>query len=157
MLSPAVTAVTTVIDTSTVVHRKRRENVMKAFQSIEQMLETHELMFGPAGRSCAELVQKWAKNLFLDPLDDLNIRIVLAPVELGPYNKHVGYHYRGHNEDGTFILGNRHIVELADGVLRLRKPTDNGFDWVEDFNRARADARPPAGLAAATQWRKGVA
>jgi hypothetical protein len=45
----------------------------------------------------------------------LNIRVVLAPVELGPYNRHAGYHFAG---QGAFILGNRHIVRLKDGSLR---------------------------------------
>jgi hypothetical protein len=48
-------------------------------------------MFGEAGRRCAEVVQKWATTLFAVPLEMLNIRVVLAPVELGPYNRHIGY------------------------------------------------------------------
>jgi hypothetical protein len=34
-----------------------------------------------------------ATTLFAVPLDVLNIRVVLAPIELGPYNRHAGYHY----------------------------------------------------------------
>jgi hypothetical protein len=45
---------------------------------------------------------------------------VLAPVELGPYNRHAGYHY-GPNDEGAFILGNRHIVDLKNGTLVLRQ------------------------------------
>jgi hypothetical protein len=66
---------------------------MKPFRSAEEMLDAHELMFGEAGRRCAEIVLKWAATLFAVPLETLNIRVVLAPVELGPYNRHTGYHY----------------------------------------------------------------
>ena len=64
---------------------------MKPFRSPEEMLDAHELMFGVAGRQCAEVVLKWAATLFVAPLEELNIRVVLAPVELGPYNRHTGY------------------------------------------------------------------
>jgi hypothetical protein len=91
---------------------------MKPFRSAAEMLDAHELMFGVAGRQCAEVVLKWAATLFAEPLDTLNIRVVLAPIELGPYNKHVGYHHGGHGR-GTFILGNRHIAKLENGELTL--------------------------------------
>jgi hypothetical protein len=64
-------------------------------------------------------VLKWATTLFAAPLDALNIRVVLAPVELGPYNRHAGYHYGV--DQGAFILGNRHIVRLENGTLVLTK------------------------------------
>jgi hypothetical protein len=107
---------------------------MKPFRSPEEMLDAHELMFGEAGRQCAEVVLKWATTLFAVPLEALNIRIVLAPVELGPYNRHAGYHY-GPNDEGTFILGNRHIVELLNGTLVLKQGVgeQNFLDLVEDF------------------------
>ena len=95
------------------------------------MLDAHELMFGPAGRQCAEIVLRWARVLFSVPLDALNIRVVLAPVELGPYNRHAGYHY-GPNDEGAFILGNRHIVELQHGTLALKSGTQ-GLAHLEDF------------------------
>jgi hypothetical protein len=63
---------------------------MKPFRSPEEMLDTHERMFGEAGRQCAEIVLRWAGTLFAQPLDALNIRVVLAPVELGPENRHAG-------------------------------------------------------------------
>jgi hypothetical protein len=88
---------------------------MKPFRSPEEMLNAHELMFGDAGRQCAEIVLKWATTLFDVPLDALNIRVVLAPIELGPYNRHAGYHYEA--EHGTLILGNRKIVKLRKGTL----------------------------------------
>ena len=87
---------------------------MKPFRSAEQMLDAHELMFGEAGRRCAEIVLQWADTLFAVPLNALNVRVVLAPVELGPYNRHYGYHYaRG---EGALILGNRHVVTLQNGT-----------------------------------------
>src|SRR5262245_25985049 len=91
---------------------------MKPFRSREEMLDAHELMFGNAGRQCAEVVLRWATTLFAVPLDVLNIRVVLAPIELGPYNRHAGYHY-GPEGQGAFILGNRHIVRLDKGTLTL--------------------------------------
>lgn len=107
---------------------------MKPFRSAEEMLDAHEVMFGPAGRQCAEVVLRWARTLFAVPLDALNIRVVLAPVELGPYNRHAGYHYGGPNDEGTFILGNRHIVELKDGTLVLKQSAAHSLlSRFEDF------------------------
>jgi hypothetical protein len=103
---------------------------MKPFRSAEEMLDAHELMFGDAGRQCAEVVLHWAGILFAEPLDSLNIRVVLAPVELGPYNKHRGYHYG--RDDGTFILLNRHLVELHNGTLRLLPGADGNMRVFED-------------------------
>jgi hypothetical protein len=103
---------------------------MKPFTTRKQMLDAHEMMFGAAGRTCAELVVKWADTLFTKKLGALNIRVVLAPVELGPYNRHTGYHYGG-NGGGTFILANRHRTAFADGTLTLtEKRTGND---TEDF------------------------
>jgi hypothetical protein len=99
------------------------------FESPQQMLSAHELMFGEAGREYAEIVLRYARTLFAVPLDALNIRVVLAPVELGPYNRHIGYHYGG--GDGAFILGNRHIVRLAGGTL-VRVQRDQPR-FAEDF------------------------
>jgi hypothetical protein len=82
-----------------------------------------------AGRQGAEVILRWATTLFAVPLDALNIRMVLAPVELGPYNRHAGYHYGGEGQ-GAFILGNRHVVQLRGGTLELTRRPDIGF---EDF------------------------
>jgi len=41
---------------------------MKPFRSREEMLDAHELMFGNAGRQCAEIVLYWATTLFAVPL-----------------------------------------------------------------------------------------
>jgi hypothetical protein len=63
----------------------------------------------------------------------LNIRVVLAPIELGPYNRHTGYHY-GREGQGTFILGNRHIVTLTEGTLVLVQSGSSAFvNRLEDF------------------------
>jgi hypothetical protein len=99
------------------------------------MLHAHEAMFGDAGRRCAEVILKWATTLFAPPLEPLNIRVVLAPVELGPYNRHTGYAYDG--ERGAFILGNRHVVTLRGGTLMLtQQTTEQAGVWhagFEDF------------------------
>jgi hypothetical protein len=105
---------------------------MKPFRSPEEMLDAHELMFGEAGRQCAEVVLRWATTLFAVPLDALNIRVVLAPVELGPYNRHAGYHYGG-DGDGAFILGNRNIVRLKGGTLVLTPRGVGLLSGFEDF------------------------
>ena len=63
---------------------------MKPFRSPEEMLDTHERMFDEAGRQCGEIVLRWAGTLFAQALDALNIRVVLAPVELGTYNRRAG-------------------------------------------------------------------
>jgi hypothetical protein len=110
---------------------------MKPFRSPQEMLDAHELMFGEAGRQCAEIVLQWAQTLFAVPLDALNIRIVLAPVELGPYNRHVGYCAGGEGE-AVFILGNRHIVELRRRTLVLVQSLDRCADFiVHELTHAR--------------------
>lgn len=38
---------------------------MKPFRSPTEILNAHELMFGTAGRQCAEVVLKWATTLFV--------------------------------------------------------------------------------------------
>lgn len=107
---------------------------MKPFRSAEEMLDAHELMFGEAGRQCAEVILKWAGTLFAVPLDTLNIRVVLAPVELGPYNRHAGYCHGGEGQ-AAFILGNRHIVKLSNGTLVLNQSrvAETGVGRFEDF------------------------
>ena len=107
---------------------------MTPFRSPKEMLDAHEQMFGDAGRQCAEIVLRWATTLFVVPLDALNVRIVLAPVELGPYNRHHGYHY-GRDGEGTFILGNRHVVKLRSGTLVLVQApgAERMLQGVEDF------------------------
>ena len=105
---------------------------MKPFSSPEELLNAHELMFGEAGRQCAEIALRWAEILFAVPLDPLNIRIVLAPIELGPYNGHAGYQY-GEVENGAFILGNRHIVELKSGTLQLKERSKLWLSGITDF------------------------
>lgn len=89
---------------------------MKPFRSAAEMLDAHELMFGDAGRQCAEIVLRWAGKLFAVPLEALNIRVVLAPVELGPYNRSAGYCAE---LAGAFILGNRHVVGFKNNTLVL--------------------------------------
>jgi len=105
---------------------------MKPFRSSEEMLDAHEAMFGEAGRQCAEVVLKWATTLFAVPLEVLNIRVVLAPVELGPYNRHAGYCYGGEGK-GALILGNRHVVTFKRGTLALIKPAESNLSGYENF------------------------
>lgn len=105
---------------------------MKPFRTPDEMLDAHELMFGGAGRQCAAVVLTWASTLFAVPLETLNIRVVLAPVELGPYNRHTGYHY-GREGQGTFILGNRHVVDLRNGTLELNDRAGHPLAGFEDF------------------------
>jgi hypothetical protein len=101
---------------------------MLPFRSPEEMLVAHEQMFGEAGRQAAELVLRWAPKLFAVALEVLNIRVVLAPVELGPYNRHEGYCAGGDGE-AAFILGNRHMVRLYKNTLVL----EHGLKRFKDF------------------------
>jgi hypothetical protein len=105
---------------------------MKPFRSPEEMLDAHEAMFGEAGRQCAEVVLKWATTLFAVPCEVLNIRVVLAPVEIGPYNRHAGYCYGGEGK-GALILGNRHIVQFNKGTLALKRSAEASVGGYEDF------------------------
>jgi hypothetical protein len=110
---------------------------MLPFRSPEEMLDAHEQMFGEAGRQCAEIVQRWARTLFAVPLEVLNIRVVLAPIELGPYNRHLGYCAGGEGQ-GAFILGNRHIVKLQRGTLVVVQTLERCADFiVHELTHAR--------------------
>ena len=99
---------------------------MQPFKSADQMLDAHEAMFGAAGKQAAEIVLEWAPQLFAEPLNPLSVRVVLAPVELGPYNRHAGYHAPLGAE--SFILGNRHQCRFCGDEIVLNEP--QGF---EDF------------------------
>jgi hypothetical protein len=102
---------------------------VKPFSCDPEMIDTHERMFGEAGRVCAEIICKHAGVLFDEPLDPYKIRMVLAPVELGPYNRHYGYTYES-ADAFHLILGNRHICRLdKDGVMTLMESKIH----VEDF------------------------
>jgi hypothetical protein len=102
---------------------------MIPFRSAEEMLTAHEQMFGSPGRQAAQLVLRWATTLFAVPLEALNIRVVLAPVELGPYNRHTGYCAGGEGE-AAFILGNRHKVRLAKNTLVLVQDLQGFEDFI---------------------------
>ena len=79
---------------------------MQPFQSAAHMLAAQEAMFGPAGAYAVETVLRWAPRLFAVPLDPLNIRVILAPIEMGAYNQHTGYHVGSNHH--SYIVGNRH-------------------------------------------------
>jgi hypothetical protein len=109
------------------------------------MLNAHELMFGAAGRTAAAMVLKWARCLFAVPIDPLTVRVVLAPVEIGPYNKHQGYH----SGDGqsSFILGNRHHCAFCGGQIAIRCEAD-----FEDFIVHELTHRRQTQLLQEHQW-----
>jgi hypothetical protein len=99
---------------------------MKPFKSARQMMDVHEAMFGAAGRQAAEIVLDLAPRLFAAPIDPLSIRVVLAPIEMGAYNRHTGYHVGAGSE--SFILGNRHECHFHGDDIALND--QQGF---EDF------------------------
>jgi len=107
---------------------------MRRFDSVAEMVAVHEAMFGDAGRYCAEAIVRSA-TAFDEPVDALAIRIMLAPVEIGPYNRHSGY-VSGSRVGGggfSFILGNRHICEIADDgsvILCSNKYAERTADFV---------------------------
>jgi hypothetical protein len=115
---------------------------MKPFASIDQMIRVHEAMWGPAGRTCAELVVRHVR-LFDEPVDPLQIHVCLAPDEIGPYNRHHGW-----TNTKNFILANRHICDLRNGELVLRD-----LQYAEDFlvhelthhRQHTLSANPPVG------------
>jgi hypothetical protein len=116
---------------------------MKPFRSIDEMIDTHELMFGAAGRFCAEAVCRHV-TLFDEPLNPLWIRVVLAPIELGPYNRHYGYTSLPPREaaGNTFrlILGNRHICKLdRDGSIVLLDQIETEDFIVHELTHHRQD------------------
>jgi hypothetical protein len=99
---------------------------MKPFKSAAAMRAAHEAMFGDAGRQAAEIVLDLAPRLFAAPIDPLSVRVVLAPVEMGAYNKHTGYHIGEGSE--SFILGNRHECRFRGDDIAL-----NDRQGFEDF------------------------
>jgi hypothetical protein len=61
----------------------------------------------------------YSTTLFDEPLDSLRIRVALAPVELGPYNKHAGYAQCGCG----LILANRHHCDFSpEGEIIVKDP-----------------------------------
>jgi len=96
---------------------------MRPFKSPKEMLDVHTAMFGEAGYVCAKAVLDFA-GVFDEPLDPLRIRVLLAPYEIGPYNRHKGYTNRPQEGGYNFILGNRHVCrDMPDGSFALH---DNG-------------------------------
>jgi hypothetical protein len=102
------------------------------FKSTAHLLDTHEAMFGDAGRTIAGFVVKWAGKLFDEPVDPLTLRVLLAPDEYGGYNRHIGYAASGVG----LILGNSHVSELdEESGIKLARSDDPRFadQYVEDF------------------------
>lgn len=99
---------------------------MTPFTSTVQMIDVHTAMFGDAGRFVAEAVIRFAPTMFDVALDPLRFRVVLAPDEIGAYNRHIGYTTVDEN---ALILGNRHICRFDyKGNLVLADP-----QFVQDF------------------------
>jgi hypothetical protein len=89
------------------------------FASADEMVSHHVRMYSSIGQLAAEAVLTWAS--LWPGIDPLDFRIVLAPVELGPYNNHVGYTVtRREAHAPRYILGNRHICRWEkDGSIVL--------------------------------------
>jgi hypothetical protein len=84
-------------------------------------------MFGEAGRTAATIVLHWAPILFDVPIDPLSVRVVLAPHEMGGYNRHAGYHSGDGAGSETFILANMHYCKFNAGgdiVINPQRFTD---------------------------------
>lgn len=90
------------------------QRMITPFASADEMVSHHVTMYGSIGQIAAEAVLRYA-SLFpgLNPLD---FRILLAPVELRPYNKHIGYTVsrRRQAHAPRYILGNRHVCRWQD-------------------------------------------
>jgi hypothetical protein len=67
------------------------------------MLAVHRGSYGQAGETVAGIILKWAPVLFAVPLDPLAFRVILAPGEMGPYNRRCAYS----NTEAGLILLNR--------------------------------------------------
>jgi hypothetical protein len=131
---------------------------MNPFCSISEMVQTHETMWGEAGGSCAQAVLRYA-TLFDEPLNPLCIRVALAPIELGPYNRHYGYtNVVPREEVDVFrlILGNRHICKFAsDGSIELRDRESAEDFIVHELTHHRQDvllARQSRGVHRDAGW-----
>jgi hypothetical protein len=94
------------------------ELMIQPFRSSAEMLDVHEAMFGALGRDCARVVIEHA-GLF-EGLDPLTFRVLLAPVELGPYGKHIGY-ARPTLTPGAprYILANRFVCQWEGDAIGL--------------------------------------
>jgi hypothetical protein len=93
------------------------QHMITPFASADAMIAQHVTMYGSIGQIAAEAVLRWA-SLWpgLNPLDFL---IVLAPDELGPYNKHLGYTVVHRSPKAPrYIVGNRHMCRFDnDGFI----------------------------------------
>jgi hypothetical protein len=85
------------------------------------MVAAHRALFGEAGEIASRIVLKWAPVLFGVPLDPLTFRVVLAPVELGPYNRHLAYTMTEHG----FILLNRHCCNFNHQQIVLSEDAED--------------------------------
>jgi len=85
------------------------------------MISHHALMYGEIGQIAAEAVVRWGS--LWPGLDALDFRILLAPVELGPYNRHLGYtHTCRPAHAPRYILVNRKICRWEeDGTIGLAR------------------------------------
>ena len=60
--------------------------------------------------------------MFEEPLNPLSFRVVFAPIEMGPYNRHTGYTH----SPSAFILANRHCCGFGeDRAIALRGDFEN--------------------------------
>jgi hypothetical protein len=87
----------------------------RRFTSEKHMIDTHTAMFGEPGQIAAKLVIKHAPALFDEPMDPLTFRVLFAPGEMGPYNRHLGYTVT----EGAFIVANRKCCEIQKHSLVL--------------------------------------
>jgi hypothetical protein len=100
-------------------NNKNHQLMIERFRTGAEMVRHHAAMYGDAGALVAEAVLKYA--CLWPGLDPLDFRVILAPIELGPYNKHIGYTRIHRDEDAPrYILGNRHICTWReDGSIAL--------------------------------------
>ena len=92
---------------------------MKPFSDDQHMLDIHEAMGDASGRLCALTVLRWAPTLFAVPIDPLKVRVLLAPGEMGPYNRHRAWCYANASGTEATILINRHLCHLSHGGVVL--------------------------------------
>jgi hypothetical protein len=100
--------------------------MIRPFRSTAEMLEVHEAMFGALGRFCAEAVLQHAQ--LFEGLDPLTFRVMLAPVELGPYGRHIGYaHVTSSPKAPRYILANRFVCQWRGDNIGLARERDHQF------------------------------
>jgi hypothetical protein len=110
--------------------RLNHQLMIRPFSSADEMVWYHVMLYGSLGQIAAEAVLRWAP--LWPGINPLDFRIVLAPIELGPYGKHIGYTVTRRPANAPrYIIGNRNICKWEhDGSIVLACDHQHMIDFL---------------------------